>query len=685
MSENINYDEIEENNAGGVSVTNGVPFCYVPTDELADQNDCFDWAIDELIKVLNRSNEKWPTLYELERKHKRVNELKCTILRQARKAMEVTGIKGSMNSISAYAAARIILETGDVAVTQVEEDGTRVILYYHHTVEGTSDNAGIWTYNKAKECTRIRRIATRLGVDDSKLDKVAQYVRDDAPVIEEDDYKGIVLAKNGVVDLDTHEVTPYVMIDGTENPDYISQYGERHFFRKIDTEFDINAVDPVFTAPDGTEWSVEKHFEQLFGTGSEADIKTTAVWWFYNFAVRGISGGRINIWNDGTNNAAGGGGKSTTIDLIGRVIGERNILYRDLPDLTGRFAKADMVGKMLIVGYDCNADAISDTAFFKKLPFGEAISIEAKFGAVQSYRYKGAIVQAMQGFIKPKNPDGAFYRRLLTIPFFARFTGSKDKEEKNYIQDDYIKREEVRKYVLKKAVIMGNRETYPKNIVNALEQYTKEARSGSSPIYQFLDEFAKSMQNSELPLDAVFAMYVEYCKMTGHKNPANIDTFIREGNSWVIDNPGYRIEHRKSPSHFSKKSVEEPMLGYYKPAVWCDETDHEKWNNEKLGTKHRRWFVRYDILTGNQLETRNTKYSEYELKQMYENNYVGAWYKYYCEMLMDGRVSVNDILSYEEWKSAGGLMPEKILIATASIKEGFRINGFVPILAASSN
>ena len=133
MSENINYDEIEENNAGGVSVTNGVPFCYVPTDELADQNDCFDWAIDELIKVLNRSNEKWPTLYELERKHKRVNELKCTILRQARKAMEVTGIKGSMNSISAYAAARIILETGDVAVTQVEEDGTRVILYYHHT------------------------------------------------------------------------------------------------------------------------------------------------------------------------------------------------------------------------------------------------------------------------------------------------------------------------------------------------------------------------------------------------------------------------------------------------------------------------------------------------------------------------------------------------------------------------
>ena len=283
-------------------------------------------------------------------------------------------------------------------------------------------------------------------------------------------------------------------IEGTENPDYISQYGERHFFRKIDTEFDINAVDPVFTAPDGTEWSVEKHFEQLFGTGSEADIKTTAVWWFYNFAVRGISGGRINIWNDGTNNAAGGGGKSTTIDLIGRVIGERNILYRDLPDLTGRFAKADMVGKMLIVGYDCNADAISDTAFFKKLPFGEAISIEAKFGAVQSYRYKGAIVQAMQGFIKPKNPDGAFYRRLLTIPFFARFTGSKDKEEKNYIQDDYIKREEVRKYVLKKAVIMGNRETYPKNIVNALEQYTKEARSGSSPIYQFLDEFAKSMQ-----------------------------------------------------------------------------------------------------------------------------------------------------------------------------------------------
>ena len=233
----------------------------------------------------------------------------------------------------------------------------------------------------------------------------------------------------------------------------------------------------------------------------------------------------------------------------------------------------------------------------------------------------------MQGFIKPKNPDGAFYRRLLTIPFFARFTGSKDKEEKNYIQDDYIKREEVRKYVLKKAVIMGNRETYPKNIVNALEQYTKEARSGSSPIYQFLDEFAKSMQNSELPLDAVFAMYVEYCKMTGHKNPANIDTFIREGNSWAIDNPGYRIEHRKSPSHFSKKSVEEPMLGYYKPAIWCDETDHEKWNNEKLGTKHRRWFVRYDILTGNQLETRNTKYSEYELKQMYENNYVGAWYK----------------------------------------------------------
>lgn len=301
-----------------------------------------------------------------------------------------------------------------------------------------------------------------------------------APVIKEDDYAGIAMCNNGVLELATQELTPYTINNGmVENPDYVKRYGKRAFFWKIVTDWNPAATDQLLIGPDGYEWSVERHFEQVLGNNSAA---VRAIWEWYGFALRGISGGRALLLVDASDNAAGGGAKSTTLDIITETIGRENVFFRDLDRAVERFGLAGLIGKRLIVGHENNSHtAIDDSSTLKKLTRGEEAAVEKKGQDIIPYQYRGAIGNAMQRGIKAKEKSSALYRKLMIVPFPARLTA---KVERDYIQEDFIKRREVREYVLRKALSNSHGDQFSRDIVDELKQFTREVREGTSPIYK---------------------------------------------------------------------------------------------------------------------------------------------------------------------------------------------------------
>ena len=653
---------------------------------ITGENDCFDHAIEIIHEWLNQQGSRWPTLWELQKKKELNQALKYAVMWYAIKIQIANNMKGtainvkSIPRLSDYAAAQMILETGDVAVTQSDEDGSRVLMFYHHKIEATSDLAGTWSNNKSRDVNRIRGIASKLGVISGSLDNVAKIVKDHAPVIEEDEYGDVCLFSNGVLDLESFELTPYTLVNGEENPDYVSKYGDRHFFSKNAVAWDKDAKNEVIVnKDDGSEWSLDQHFIDTFGDNDDGRIKTETFLYAANFALRGIHPGKILLLTDGTDEQIGGGGKSTLIEALVRALGKDNVLKKNLPELAkGKFGGAHIVGKRLVAGYDCTAQAITNSGFIKTFGDGEASTYENKYQDPLEYAFKGMAIQAMQGILKTEVSDNAYWERFLMIPFYSRFRGTK---ERKYIKQDYIGRPAVMSYLAKKALMLGPVKQFPPHILAATERYKIEAKHANLPFYQFLDRFMPTLRNYELPFAFLMACYKCYCIQEGYsvnmtKGPqqAKVDFM-----GWCNEHPDSCWRYVGQNRNFSSNAVEEPALKVYKPEKWANDVDPAKWGNDVKCKTYSSWLVRFDSITGKEAkDIKNTVYTENDLKTMYRE-YVGAWYVSNYDRLIDGRMNKEDVMSFGDWKKQGGLSPRYVDVSENSVKEGFTVNEFVLI------
>lgn len=210
-------------------------------------------------------------------------------------------------------------------------------------------------------------------------------------------------------------------------------------------------------------------------------------------------------------------GKSTFLSMVSNLLGEENISSLDLGELDERFSTAMMSGKLANIGDDISDEFMhgKSISLFKKIVSGNAIKAEYKGQDAFMYKPYVKLLFSANEIPRTKDKTGAVLRRLVIIPFNAKF----DKNAPDY--DPYIiyklKTEQAMEYLIKlgieglKRVIRNNEFTQSMKVKQALESYEID----NNPILSFIKDMGIDNIENESNQE-VYKRYRVYCVENGY-------------------------------------------------------------------------------------------------------------------------------------------------------------------------
>ncbi|MEA5135380.1 MAG: phage/plasmid primase, P4 family [Candidatus Fimivivens sp.] len=217
-------------------------------------------------------------------------------------------------------------------------------------------------------------------------------------------------------------------------------------------------------------------------------------------------------------------GKSTFLDMIKTMLGDKNITALDLAEVNERFSTAELHGKLANIGDDIGDEFIPNTGVFKKLVTGERLKGERKGQDpffFQSYAKLLFSANNIPRLGRGKD-SAAIAKRLIIIPFDARIDRNSP-DFKPYIKYDLHKPEAMEYLILLglvglKRVLYNNKFSESSKVQGALNEYEET----NNPILGFFN----SMDVAEIlnqPTNEVYKRYQEFCIRDNLQPLSNIE------------------------------------------------------------------------------------------------------------------------------------------------------------------
>ncbi len=222
-------------------------------------------------------------------------------------------------------------------------------------------------------------------------------------------------------------------------------------------------------------------------------------------------------------------GKSTFLDCVKEILGDGNISALDLKELGDRFSTSMMFGKLANIGDDIGDDFLqgSQVATFKKVVTGNRIKAERKGQDPFEFNPYVKLLFSANDIPRMKDKTGAVLRRLVIIPFNARFSkylpdGSLDPAYNPYIKYELIEQSSI-EYLIRvgveglKRIIENNEFTKSEKVQQQIEEYENE----NNPIKAFIDDCGIEMIENE-PVADVYKRYQVFCAENSMQPMSNI-------------------------------------------------------------------------------------------------------------------------------------------------------------------
>lgn len=168
-------------------------------------------------------------------------------------------------------------------------------------------------------------------------------------------------------------------------------------------------------------------------------------------------------------------GKSTFLKVLTVLLGEHNVASLDLKNLGDRFSKASLFGKLANIGDDISDEFVPDASLFKKITDGGRIQVEKKSQDPFEFNPYVKLIFSANNMPRIKDKTGAVLRRLVIIPFNARFSES-DADYNPNIKSDLTQSASV-EYLIRlgveglKRVVKNNHFTESKKVQKEIEEY----------------------------------------------------------------------------------------------------------------------------------------------------------------------------------------------------------------------
>lgn len=207
----------------------------------------------------------------------------------------------------------------------------------------------------------------------------------------------------------------------------------------------------------------------------------------------------------------GSNGKSTLLNMIIQLLGNKNVSTLSLKNLSERFRLMPIYGKAANIGDDISEQYIADSSIFKKLVTGEYVVAENKGQAPISFRSYAKLFFAANALPKTADKSKAFLSRVLPVPLMADFSKAAncDTSLKERVWSDAGM-----EYFLALAMaglkrLLKNKQfTMPESVLEARNAYERENNS----VLAFLDDYDSNLFR---PTKLVYQAYLSWCKDTG--------------------------------------------------------------------------------------------------------------------------------------------------------------------------
>lgn len=297
----------------------------------------------------------------------------------------------------------------------------------------------------------------------------------------------LIAFRNGIYDLETDSLKPF-------SPDVV-------ITNRIPWDYNPNAYSEL---ADKTLDKIACHDEQV-RTILEECIGSC----FYR--SNKLGGGKAFILT-----GEGSNGKSTFIEVLQTVLGESNYSVLDLKNLDAKFSTIMLVGKLANLGDDISDEFNSDISVFKKIVTGNQITAQQKGQPEFQFKPFCKLLFSANNIPRIKDRTGAAQRRLLIIPFEAKFSKT-DADYDNTIIFK-LKAQESIEYFIKigieglKRVLLNSDYTSSTKVDKELEEY----RISNDPVLSFIEEVGVDSIENE-PTTAVYLRYSTYCAESGFK------------------------------------------------------------------------------------------------------------------------------------------------------------------------
>ena len=181
-------------------------------------------------------------------------------------------------------------------------------------------------------------------------------------------------------------------------------------------------------------------------------------------------------------------GKSTFLEMVKTLLGQENVSALDLEDMNERFAIAGMFGKLANIGDDISDEFLHGrgVSMLKKVVSGNMVKAEFKGQDAFFFNPYVKLLFSANDIPRTKDKTGAVLRRMVIIPFNARFT----KDDPDY--DPYIiyrlRTEEAMEYLVQIGldglfdVLQNNAFTESQKVEEAIREYEED----NNPILLFI-------------------------------------------------------------------------------------------------------------------------------------------------------------------------------------------------------
>lgn len=331
------------------------------------------------------------------------------------------------------------------------------------------------------------------SLKDTQRKEVSKYINLQCRRTGENSDPKFIGLKNQILDIETMEVFPYT-------PDYVIN-------NRIDYDYNPDAkseiVDKMLDKVSCNDKSLRAVIEEMIG-----------------YTLYRSNEMQITFFLTGE----GSNGKSTILEMMQKLLGERNYAALSLDNLKDQFMPADLYHKLANFGADIGSGYFEASDMFKKMATGDRTSVQRKYGQPFSFSSYATLVYCANVMPPVNDRTDGFSRRMVIIPFNNTF--SVDDADFDPFIKSKVKTDESMQYLLNLALAGLRRLLYNMSVTKCDACLVEKAQfiKENNPVIEWLETEPELIDQST---EGVYVHYCGWCSANGIK-PLGLGKLSRE-------------------------------------------------------------------------------------------------------------------------------------------------------------